>query len=134
MKLSDFYFEDKAQIGARMPIPLPDGTDSGEWLNIVGPEADAAIKAGRAFWFAYTVTRAELEHLRDDGENIQYIAALNDACTDLNREYALELVNGWSFDEPFTKEALAGLLSQYRTLGNHVADFHSKQRQELQAK
>lgn len=29
MKLSDFYFEEKAQIGNRMPILLPDGTDSG---------------------------------------------------------------------------------------------------------
>lgn len=138
MELKDFYFEDKAQTGARMPILLPDGTDSGEWLNIVGPEADAAVKAGRAFLFAYRAKVAELEPLqkkcKKQEDFTEYNVLLNDACTELNRQLAAEIVNGWSFDEPFSKEALENLLKQYRTLGNQVADFNAKQRKQLQEK
>lgn len=59
---------------------------------------------------------------------------MNAACADLNRTLAAEVVNGWSFDEPFTKEALTGLLDQYRALGSAVAKFHNDQRNTLQEK
>ncbi len=143
MKLTDFYFEEKAQVGNRMPILLPDGTDSGEWLNIVSPEADAAVKAGRAFMFAYLQRVNELEKLKgpeetdDQGRKsygLEYSLALNDASVELNRQLAGEIINGWSFDEPFTKEGAQKLLAQYPALGNQVADFHSRIRAEMQAK
>lgn len=144
MQLKDFYFEEKAQIGSRMAIPLPDGTDSGEWLNVISSSADAAIKAGRAYLFAYQAKMAELEALKGPEEvdsetgytsyGVQYALAVNEACTDLNRQLAAEIVNGWSFDEPFTKEGLQELLLQYKALGNIVADFQAKQRKELSEK
>lgn len=138
MKLSDFYFEDKAQIGNRMPILLPDGTDSGEWLNVIAPEADAAVKAGRAFLFAYRAKVAELKPLeakaKKNKDFLEYNETINAACAGLNNELAAEVVNGWSFDEPFSKEALRELLNQYRTLGTAVSKFHNEQRQELEAK
>lgn len=138
MKLSDFYFEDKAQIGSHMAIPLPNGDDSGEWLNIVAPEADAAVRAGRAFLFAYLQKKDELAPLeakgKDSGEMTEYYLAMNEASEDLNRHLAAELVNGWSFDEPFSKESLVDLLSQYRQLGTLVANFYNAQKKELEAK
>lgn len=138
MKLSDFYFEEKAQIGNRMPILLPDGTDSGEWLNVVSPDADAAVKAGRAFIFAYRAKVAELRPLENKCKKakdyLEYNEVMNAACADLNRTLAAEVVNGWSFDEPFTKDALNGLLDQYRALGSAVAKFHNDQRNTLQEK
>lgn len=63
MKLSDFYFEEKALVGKKMPILLPNGEDSGEWLNVVSPDADAAVKAGRAFIIAYRRGLARFEEL-----------------------------------------------------------------------
>lgn len=132
MELKDFYFEEKAQVGSRMPIMLPDGTDSGEWLNVVSPEADIAIKAGRAFLFSYQAKVEELEPLKDD--KTKYAVLMNDACEEFNRHLALAVVNGWSFSEPFSREALEGLLSQYRALGNMVAEFQANQRKELDAK
>lgn len=138
MNLSDFYFEDKALIGERMPIPLPNGEDSGEWLNVISPEADAAVKAGRAFLFAYNALKQELAPLREkcetSGDFTEYNLRLNDACTDLNRQLAIEVVNGWSLDDPFSKESVSVLMTQYRSLGNAVADFQSSQRKALQEK
>lgn len=46
-----------------MPILLPNGEDSGEWLNVVNPDADAAVKAGRAFIIAYRRGLARFEEL-----------------------------------------------------------------------
>jgi hypothetical protein len=132
MELRDFYFEDKAQVGEHMPILLPDGSDSGEWLNVISPSADAAVKAGRAFLFAYQAKAEELEQYKED--KTKYAVLMGDACTDLNRQLAVEIVNGWSFTEPFTKEGFQELLSQYSALGNMVADFQSKQRRILQEK
>lgn len=143
MKLKDFYFEEKAQIGSRMNILLPDGSDSGEWLNIISPEADAAVRAGRAFLFAYQAKASELEHLKGPEEidehgrktyGVEYALALNDACTDLNRQLAAEIINGWSFEEPFSKEAVQELLEQYPALGNMVAGFQADQRRNLDQK
>lgn len=132
MELKDFYFEDKAAVGEHMAITMPSGEDSGEWLNIVAPTADVAVKAGRAFLFAYQAKIEELEPLKED--KTKYAIMMNDVCEELNRQLALEIVNGWSFDEPFTKEGFAELLKQYKALGNMVADFQAKQRASLQEK
>lgn len=138
MKLSDFYFEDKAQIGNHMSIMLPDGTDSGEWLNVVSPDADAAVKAGRAFIFKYRELIAKLKPLENkckkNKDFLEYNETINAACADLNRELAAEVVNGWSLEEPFSKESLVKLLEQYRALGSAVAKFHNDQRNALQEK
>lgn len=138
MKLTDFYFEDKAQIGSHMGIPLPDGTESGEWLNVVAPDADAAVKAGRAFMLAYLRIQDDLKPLEEkckaSNNMTEYHIAINNAAADLNRQMAEEIVNGWSFDEEFTKEGLKNLLLQYRSLGDVVAAFHTAQKKELEAK
>lgn len=138
MKLSDFYFEEKAQIGNHMPILLPDGTDSGEWLNVVSADADAAVKAGRAFAFKYKAAVESLKTLETKAKKAkdytEYNIALGEACEVLNRQLSAEIVNGWSFDEPFTKEDLVKLLDQYKSLGTSVVDFYRTQRDELQAK
>lgn len=139
MKLTDFYFEDKALIGSRMAILLPDGTDSGEWLNIVSPESDVAVKAGRAFLFAYRHKVNELAPIeskcKESGDFIEYNIAMNEASSDLNKQMAIEIVNGWSFtEEEFSKDALTSLLDQYKALGTHIADFHNAQRKALQEK
>lgn len=138
MKLSDFYFEEKAQIGNRMPILLPNGTDSGEWLNVVSADADAAVKAGRAFAFKYKAAVESLKTLETKAKKAkdytEYNIALGEACEVLNRQLSAEIVNGWSFDEPFSKEAIVKLLDQYKALGTLVVDFYRTQRDELQAK
>lgn len=132
MQLSDFYFESKAVEGTHMPIPLPNGVDSGEWLNVMEPSADVAQKANWAFLFAYQAKIEELEPLK--GDKTRYAVTLNEACEELNLQLALEVVNGWSFDEPFSRDALAELFRQYKSLANVVAGYQSERRKALQAK
>lgn len=132
MQLTDFYFESKAVEGTHMVIPLPNGQDSGEWLNVIEPSADAAQKANMAFLFAYQAKIAELEPLKKD--KTKYAVLLNEACEALNLQLAMEVVNGWSFDEPFSREALAELLRQYKALANVVAAYQSDRRKALQEK
>lgn len=138
MKLSDFYYEAEAEKGARMPIPLKDGTDSGEWLNVVSPEADVAVKAMRAFTLAYRAVLGKLKPLRDKCEEMkdfsEYNLKMEDAATDLNRQLAIELVNGWSLDDEFNKENLNTLLTQYKRLAELVVVFHNEQLRQLQEK
>lgn len=138
MKLSDFYYEAEAEKGTRMPIPLKDGTDSGEWLNVVSPEADAAVKAMRAFTMAYRAALGKLKPLRDKCEEAkdfsEYNMKMEDAAADLNQQLASELVNGWSLDDEFTKENLKTLLTQYKRLAEHVVVFHHEQLRQLQEK
>lgn len=138
MKLSDFYYEDAAQTGDRMPIPLKDGSDSGEWLNVISPEADASVKASRAFLLAYRKAVAGLAELKGEceanGDFTEYNIRLGAVSSDLNRQMALELVNDWSLTDEFSKENLEKLLSQYLQLGDIIVKFHNEQRRKLQEK
>lgn len=138
LSLKDFYFEEKYAAGTHMQIKMPDGTDSGEWLNIVSPEADAAVKAMRAYLQAYRMHTQHLEPLRkqceDSGDFTDYNISLGEACSGLNHDLAVEIVNGWSFDETFSREALNELLVQYKALANDIADFHTEQRRKLSEK
>lgn len=138
MKLSDFYFADKHAEGRRMPILLPSGEDSGEWLQVMGPDCDAAVRAGRAFVSANFALKEQLEELdakcKAKNDWTEYNAKYNWMAEDLNQQLAVEVVTGWSFDDAFSKEALAALLGQYRGLAEEVVKYHTKLREELSVK
>ncbi len=138
MNLKDFYFADKHEAGSKMPIMLPDGTDSGEWLQVRGPDCDASINAGRAYTRAVQALNDNLQSLEEKCKakadftewNTQHAWAVEP----LNKQLALELVSGWSMDEPFTAAAFTELLSQFRGLAEQVSAHHIKSRDELNAK
>lgn len=138
MKLSDFYFADRHAEGTKMPILLPSGKDSGEWLQVIGPDCDKAIIAGRAYTAAVRKVEEDLLPLEKECEATERYARYNDQrgylLEDLNSQLAAEVVTGWSFDDPFSKEALLGLFSQYRGLAQAVAAHHVQSRDELSAK
>lgn len=144
MKLEDFYFADKHEAGSRMPIMLPNGEDSGEWLQVRGPDCDESISAGRAYTAAVRAVDNELEALEKACAAKENWAEYNDQrgyrVEDLNRQLAVKLVTGWSFThedgtpEPFTTEAFLKLLSKFRELTTQVNDHHIKSRAELNAK
>lgn len=138
MKLEDFYFADKHEAGLRMPILLPNKEDSGEWLQVRGPDCDASIAAGRAYTVAIRAVDNELAELEKACAAKENWAEYNDLrgykVEDLNRQLAVKLVTGWSLDEPFSEEALAALLNQFRELATQINEFHTKIRAELNAK
>lgn len=138
MELKDFFFADKHAAGTIMPIPLPNGEDSGEWLRVIGPACDDGVKAGRGYSRAYTAIREELAPLdakcKETNDWSSYNAEMNWKADELNDALAVATVIGWSFDEPFSKDALQKLLSEYKGLGTVVAKHFNDSRKSLAEK
>lgn len=130
LKLSDFYFKDKHTDGTRMPIILPNGEDSGEWLVVVGPESDIGIKNSRAFTAALRIMTAQYKDLHEkaiiEKDFTEYNLATADELLDLQMQFAANMVKGWSLEEEFTPKALDTLLHQYKALTGMIAAHHQK--------
>lgn len=138
LKLSDFYFADKHAAGSRMPILLPSGEDSGEWLQIRGPDCDDSVKASRAYTRALFAVDDQLAGLKAEAEATknwyEYNVAKEDNTRELNIEFICEIVMGWSLDEDFNKGNLRVLLVQFPGLIDQVTRHHAAMREELSAK
>lgn len=138
MKLKDFYFADRHAAGTKMAILLPSGEDSGESLQVMGPHCDEAIQAGRAYIAAIRAVEDEMRPLfkecKELGDFTKYNERYDYRVEDLNKQLAAELVTGWSFDEPFSKEAFTELLHQYRQLAGAVVAHHTKTKVDLSEK
>ncbi len=138
MNLKDFYFADRHAAGSKMPILLPNGEDSGEWLQVMGPDCDAAIQAGRAYTAAYRAAQDELAPLEDKCKAkedwTEYNEQINYRAEELNKQLAVEIVTGWSFTDPFSKEVLRELVDQYRGLAQAIGKHHAESREALSAK
>ena len=63
-----------------------------------------------------------------------YNAEMNWKADELNDALAVATVIGWSFDEPFSKDALQKLLSEYKGLGTIVAKHFNDSRKSLAEK
>lgn len=138
MELKDFFFADKHAAGTVMPILLPSGEDSGEWLRVIGPACDDGVRAGRDFHRAYSAIKEELAPLdaecKEKNDWTRYNAEMNWRADELNDALALAVVTGWSFDEAFSKEAFETLLKQYKGLGTLVAKHFHESRKSLSEK
>lgn len=138
LKLSDFYFADKHAAGSRMPILLPSGEDSGEWLQVRGPDCDESVKASRAYTRALFAVDDQLAGLKAEAETTknwyEYNVAKEDATRELNIEFICEIVMGWSLDEDFIYVNLYNLLMQFPGLIDQVTRHHAAMREDLSAK
>lgn len=138
LKLSDFYFADKHAAGSRMPIILPSGEDSGEWLQVRGPDCDESVKASRAFTRALFAVDDQIADLKAEAEEsknwYEYNIAKEDNMRGLNIDFISQIVIDWSMDEKFNHESLCDLLEQFPGLIDQVTRHHAAMREELSAK
>lgn len=117
MKPSDFFTRNKANEGEKLPLSLPDGTPTDEWLLVRGIDSDE-------------VREALDEHRRTVLAN----AAIKDEAerAEANRSAGLKLqcalVMGWSFDADFTSEALEEFFKEAPHLAIEVDNFASNRK------
>jgi hypothetical protein len=117
MKPSDFFTRAKANEGERMPLSLPDGTPTDEWLLIRGVDSDSFQRAMDDF-------RREmlaLASLKDEAERAEKTEA---ARLKLNSA----LVIGWSLEAEFTEAALLEFLREAPYVAAEVDRFASDRR------
>ncbi len=107
-KIDAFFTRAKANEGIDMPLLLPDGTDSGETMHILGVDSDAFRKAtvekSREMTRILTLPEDE-RHEAHDKANAVLLASL---------------VTGWTLETPFTTENVVKLLLESRTVAEQV--------------
>lgn len=117
MKPSDFFTRAKANEGERMPLSLPDGTATDEWLLIRGVDSDEfrlALDAFRRDLLTYAAIKDEAEKAE---KTEQARLRLNAA-----------LVIGWSFEAEFSEAALLEFLRESPYIAAEVDRFASDRR------
>lgn len=113
MKVTDFYTVPRSEAGIKVPLLKADGSDSGEYLVVIGPDSKRFAKA-------VAQLNRGLADLRKPDPNdgtTDADAELRDALADeLLVDYVEKLVIGWSFDDEFTPAALRALLENSPTI------------------
>lgn len=121
--MTDFFTRETANEGLKVPLFLPDGRDSGHWLQIRGMESDEYRKAN-------TESQRELM-LKKVGEMsaAQRAAFLEES----ERKLIASLVISWSLPEKMTKPNLLKFLKEAPQIADQIdrvaSDrrlFHSK--------
>ena len=138
LSLKDFYFAEKNKTGSQMPIIMPGGEDSGEWLQVRGPDCNESINAKRAYYRAIGALNDELEELKKRSEETKNFLEYNilnvDGMKQLNIDLACEIVTGWSMEDEFSIDALVELLKQFPSLTDQISEYHESCRDKLYAK
>jgi hypothetical protein len=99
--IKQFYTRKISNEGVKMPLVLPDGTETKEWLLIRGVDSDdfriAEASSKRA--------AMELSSIKDDKERYKAIEAVK-------IKFIAAIVAGWSFKREFTLDAVIELLTE----------------------
>lgn len=111
--LSDFFTLNALEAGKKLPLTLPDGTPTPHYLIVIGQDAPAA--------------KRELLNLARQNRDTDESKLSSDEIYDIQHtgtiKYRSALVTGWSFDAPFSREAVTELLTQNPGLSQEVESF-----------
>lgn len=108
--LSDFFTLSALEKGKKLPLTLPDGTETEYHLMVLGADAPAARKA------LLEASRI----LRDEGKEGLSVEAEAEIAQRANLHYRSALAFDWSLPVPYSKEAIADLLLNNPGLANDV--------------
>lgn len=117
MKPSDFFTRAKANEGERMPLSLPDGTPTDEWLLIRGVDSDQ-------FRYALDEFRRDLLTFASVKDEQEKADKTEQARLKLNAA----LIIGWSFEAEFSEAALLEFLRESPYITAEVDRFASDRR------
>ncbi|WP_341519825.1 phage tail assembly chaperone [Pseudomonas sp. G.S.17] len=111
--LADFFTLSALEAGKKLPLTLPDGTATDHYLIVIGQDAPVARRA--------------LLSLAREGRDKDESKLSSDEIYDIQNtgtiKYRSALVTGWSFDAPFSRDAVAELLTQNPGLAQEVESF-----------
>lgn len=108
--LSDFFTLGALEKGKKLPLTLPDGTETEYHLMVLGADAPAARKA------LLEATRI----LRDEGKEGMSAEEEIAITQRANLHYRTVLAFDWSLPVPYSKEAITELLLNNPALANDV--------------
>ena len=108
--LSDFFTLGALEKGKKLPLTLPDGTETEYHLMVLGADAPAARKA------LLEATRI----LRDEGKEGMSVDEEAAIAQRANLHYRSVLAFDWSLPVPYSKEGIAELLLNNPGLSNDV--------------
>lgn len=108
--MADFYTLGALEKGKKLPLTLPDGTETEYHLMVLGADAPAARKA------LLEASRI----LRDEGKEGLSVEAETEIAQRANLHYRSALAFDWSLPVPYSKEAIAELLLNNPGLANDV--------------
>lgn len=99
--MKDFYTRSAASIGIQVPLSLPDGSLTDDWLQIRGTDSDEFQRADlNAKRMALTIAGMEDETAREEAIELQ------------KRKIIASLVAGWSFPEECNEENILEFLKE----------------------
>ena len=103
MSMEKFYTRKKSNDGIKLPLPLPDGSPSGEHLIILGKYSDTfrINEADMKRRAVETVSKYPNDKKKRD-----------EAMLKLEVEFLGTLVTGWSFEQEFNKKNIEMFLSE----------------------
>lgn len=122
MNLSDLYKAALPQDERKFEVLKSDGTCSGHFITLIDPAGEKAAKA------VFMLSAAEQDKMKkykkdnealeadskETGNFIAYNLGFSAFCQELHDAYAIELVEGWDFDNGFSSAELSKAISAYR--------------------
>lgn len=103
MSMEKFYTRKKSNDGIKLPLPLPDGSPSGEHLIILGKYSDT-----------FRINEADMKR-----RAVEIVSKYpndkkkrDEAMLKLEVEFLGTLVTGWSFEQEFNKKNIEMFLSE----------------------
>ena len=107
--IDNFFTQSLNAAGSKLPLTLPDGTETGEYLVVMGYHADEAVECREAGRLA----SEQLDHdLKDfDEGSKEYVNLQEYGLTEIHTSLARELVFDWSFGD-FDQDTLDRLLAE----------------------
>lgn len=110
-----FFTRQRANEGIKLPLALPDGTDTDHWIKIRGIDSDA-FKAAEA----EQRRRVYAASAEDDKTKLAAVLA------DIILENTCALVIEWSFETPCTPENIKKLLKEAPQITDQIDRLASR--------
>ena len=122
MNLSDLYQASVGESDRKFEVLRSDGAESGHHITLIDPASDKAAKAvfmlGAAEREKLEKFKADNAELESDCKEIGNYTAFNlnfeACCQDLRDAFCLEIVEGWGFENEFSRDELLKAIKNYR--------------------